>query len=54
MVAEIERQPEQIVAQRAGDELVDLVADLPRHAADDVAGGDAVRDGVARVEFDPG
>ena len=47
---EIERQPEQVVAQRAGHELVDLVADLARHAADDVAGGDAVGDGVR----DPG
>ena len=51
---QIERQAEQVVAQGAGDELVDLVADLPRHAADDVAGGDAVGDGVARrrVELD--
>ena len=44
---QIERQPEQVVAQGAGDELVDLVADLAGHAADDVAGGDAVGDGVA-------
>ena len=51
---QIERQPEQVVAQGAGDELVDLVADLARHAADDVAGGDAVGDGVAPplVELD--
>ena len=47
---EIERQPEQVVAQRAGHEFVDLVADLPGHAADDVAGGNAVGDGVR----DPG
>ena len=44
---QIERQAEQVVAQRAGHEFVDLVADLPRHAADDVAGGDAIGDGVA-------
>ena len=49
---QIERQPEQVVAQGAGDELVDLVADLTGHAADDVAGGDAVGDGVAGVELD--
>ena len=41
---QVERQAEQVVAQRAGDELVDLVADLPRHAADDRAGGDVVGD----------
>ena len=35
---EIERQAEQVVAQRLGDELVDLVADLARHAAHDGAG----------------
>ena len=35
---EVERQAEQVVAQRAGDELVDLVADLAGHAADDRAG----------------
>ena len=52
MVARSSGRPEQVVAQRAGDELVDLVADLPRHAADDVAGGDAVGDGVAGVELD--
>ena len=51
---QIERQAEQVVAQGAGDEFVDLVADLPRHAADDVAGGDAVGDGVPplAVELD--
>ena len=43
---EVERQAEQVVAQRAGDELVDLVADLAGHAADDGAGGDVVVDGV--------
>ena len=37
---EVERQAEQVVAQRAGDELVDLVADLAGHAADDRAGRD--------------
>ena len=50
---QIERQPEQVVAERAGDELVDLVADLPRHAADDVAGSDVVGDGVARCRTRP-
>ena len=35
---EIERQAEQVVAQRLGHELVDLVADSARHAADDGAG----------------
>ena len=34
---EIERQAEQVVAHRLGDELVDLVADLAGHAADDGA-----------------
>ena len=43
MRREIERQAEQVVAQRAGDELVDLVADLTRHAADDGAGRDVRR-----------
>ena len=43
---EVERQAEQVVAQRAGHELVDLVADLAGHAADDGAGGDVVVDGV--------
>ena len=37
---EIKRQAEQVVAQRTGDELVDLVALLPGHAADDGAGSD--------------
>ena len=32
----VERQAEQVVLQRAGDELVDLVADLVDHAQDDV------------------
>ncbi len=36
---EVERQAEQVVAQRVGDELVDLVADLAGHAAHDLAGG---------------
>ena len=38
MRGQIERQAEQVVAQRVGDELVDLVADLAGHAADDRAG----------------
>ncbi len=48
---EIKRKTEQVVAQRAGHELVDLVADLPRHAADDVAGGNAIGDRMAGVEL---
>ena len=32
---QIERQTEQVVAQRFGDELVDLVADLAGHTAND-------------------
>ena len=36
---QVERQTEQVVAQRFGDELIDLVADLPRQAANDGAGG---------------
>ena len=42
MVARSSGRPKQIVAQRAGDELIDLVADLTGHAADDGAGGDFV------------
>ena len=51
---QIERQAQQIVAQRARHELVDLVADLPRHAADDRAGGHAVGDRVVGVELRSG
>ncbi|MCY1271468.1 hypothetical protein D9M70_200250 [compost metagenome] len=36
---EVERQAEQVVAQRLGDELVDLVAGLAGHPAHDGAGG---------------
>ena len=36
---QVERQAEQVVAQRLRDELVDLVAGLPGHAAHDGAGG---------------
>ena len=36
---QIERQPDQVIAQRLGHELVDLVADLPRHPASDRPGG---------------
>ena len=36
---EVERQSEQPVAHRFGHELVDLVADLPRAALEDRAGG---------------
>ena len=38
MAAQVERQAEQVVAQRLGHELVDLVADLAGHAAHDGAG----------------
>ncbi len=41
----IERQAEQVVAQRTGDELVDFVACLTCHAADDSAGRDIRIDG---------
>ena len=36
---QVERQAEQVVAQRAGHELVDLVADLAGGAQRDLAGG---------------
>ena len=36
--AQVERQADELVAQGVGDELVDLVADLARHAADDRPG----------------
>ena len=36
--AQIERKADQVVAQRLGHELVDLVADLAGHAAHDGAG----------------
>ncbi len=36
--AEVERQADQVVAQRVGHVLVDLVADLSAHAAQDGAG----------------
>ena len=35
---QVQRQAEQVVAQRLGDELVELVADLVGHAHDDAAG----------------
>jgi hypothetical protein len=46
---EIERQAEQVVAQRAGHELVDLVADLAGHAADDRARSEFGVDGGPRA-----
>ena len=46
---EVERQAEEIVAQCAGDEFVDLVAGLPRHAADDGASRYIGVDGRARA-----
>ena len=39
MRGEVERQADQAVAQRVGDELVELVADLPRSCPHDGAGG---------------
>ena len=51
---EVERQAEQVVAQRGRHELVDLVADLAGHAADDGAGGDVVgRSRDCAVELRP-
>ena len=44
----VERQAEQVVAQCAGHELVDLVADLTCHAADDRAGSNPVVDNAVR------
>ena len=38
IAGKVERQAEQVVAQRLRDELVDLVADLARDAAHDGAG----------------
>ena len=35
---EVQRQTQEVVAQRAGDELVDVISDLARHAADNRAG----------------
>ena len=43
---EVQRDADELVAQHVGDELVDLVADLAGHAADDGAGGDLVADRV--------
>ena len=48
---EVEGQAQQVVAQRGRHELVDFVADLTGHAADDGAGGDIVGDGVIGVEL---
>ena len=42
---QVQRQAEQVVAQGLGDELVDLVAQLPGHAARQGAGGLFRRDG---------
>ena len=44
----VERQPEQVVAQRTNDELVDLVAVRDGHAADDRAGRLIGRDAPSR------
>ena len=46
---QIQGQPHQVVAQGAGDELVDLVTGLPGHAADDRAGHDI---GIGAAELD--
>ena len=47
---QIERQAEQVVAQRLGDELVDLVAGLAGHAAHDGAGGFGGRQRAVVIE----
>ena len=44
----VQRQSKQVVAQRAGDELVDLIASLARHAADDRTSSNFVVDGTVR------
>ena len=46
---QVKRQTEQVVAQRGRHELVDLVTDLPGHAADDGAGGYVIRDRVSNL-----
>ena len=38
MAGEVQRQADEGVPHRVGDELVELVADLPRQAADEAAG----------------
>ena len=48
---QVERQAEQIVPERAGDELVDLVGDLVDRAEHDLAGGGgAMRGELERIE----
>ena len=49
---QVERQADQVVAQRVGDEFVDLVADLARHAAHDLAHRDVRIDRAVLVEGD--
>ena len=46
---QVKRQPDQVVAQRIGHELVDLVTNLTRHPADDRTGC-IVRGRTARIE----
>ncbi|MNQ72476.1 hypothetical protein D3C85_871830 [compost metagenome] len=51
---QVQRKPQQVIAQRLGDELIDLVALLARHAADDRAGrlirGRAAGSELQRIE----
>ena len=54
IAGEVERQAEQVVAQRIDDEFVDLVAALDRHAADDRGSALVVRDRAVVVERRPG
>jgi hypothetical protein len=46
MVARSSGRPSRLLRSALGHELVDLVADLARHAADDGAGGNVVGDGM--------
>ncbi|MCY1401926.1 hypothetical protein D9M71_170530 [compost metagenome] len=47
---QVQRQPEEVVAQRLGDELIDFIAGLAGHATDDIAGRLRRRQGAIIVE----
>ena len=49
---QIQRQADQVVAQRFDHELVDFIAHLPRHTANDLTRSHCSRDGAVLVEFD--
>ncbi|MNF32126.1 hypothetical protein D3C77_165700 [compost metagenome] len=49
---QVQRQAEQIVAQRLGDKLVDLVAHLTRHAANDRTRGFIRGQSAVLIEFE--